>query len=137
MLPVPDDGRILAAEADIDNLQQSVSDGFQSLHQRIGELSGTLTASHAAILQRLDAQMITSADLTRRIGVAETTLAAHDVRLGLVEGNAAQASQERVAKRAAAYGRRWQWVGWVIAIVASGADAVRAFPHLLGGGRAP
>ena len=137
MLSVPDDGRLSAAESDIDHLQQSVSDGFQSLHQRIGELSGTLTASHAAILQRLDAQMITSADLTRRIGVAETTLAAHAVRISSIERGTTAAAQERANKRAAAYGRRWQWVGWVIAVIASAADAVRAFPHLLGGGRAP
>lgn len=133
---MPDDGRLIAAEADIDHLQQSVSEGFSGLHQRIGELGGTLTASHAAILQRLDAQMIASADLTRRMGSAETVLAAHDLRIGAIEGGATAAAQERAAKRAASYGRRWQWVAWVIAALATGADLIRAVPHLWGG-RAP
>lgn len=134
---MPDDGRLRAAETDIDHLQQAMAEGFSSLHQRIGELSGTLTASHAAILQRLDAQMVVGADLTRRMGAAEATLSAHGVRLDSLDAARTAQAAEGAGRRVAAYGRRWQWVGWVIAVVASGADLVRALPHLWSGGGAP
>lgn len=134
---MPDDGRLTAAEVDIDHLQQSMSDGFASIHQRIGELSGTLTASHAAILQRLDAQMVVGADLTRRMGAAEATLTAHGVRLDSLDATRAAQASEGAGRRVATYGRRWQWVAWIIAMVASGADLVRALPHLWSGGGAP
>lgn len=131
------DGRLAAAETDIDHLQQSMTDGFTSLHQRIGELSGTLTSSHAAILQRLDAQMVAGADLTRRMGAAESTLAAHGVRLDSLDASRAASAAEGAGKRTAAYGRRWQWIAWVIAALATLADLVRAIPHLFSPGSAP
>ena len=134
---MPDDGRLRAAETDIDHLQQAMAEGFSSLHQRIGELSGTLTASHAAILQRLDAQMVVGADLTRRMGAAEATLTAHGVRLDSLDATRAAQASEGAGRRVATYGRRWQWVAWIIAMVASGADLVRALPHLWSGGGAP
>lgn len=132
---MPDDGRLSAAETDIDRLQQSMTDGFASLRQRIGELSGTLTASHSAILQRLDAHMVAGADLTRRMGAAESTLAAHGVRLESLGAAQAAAAQEGAGKRTVAYSRRWQWVGWILAGLSGMADVIRAFPHLWATGR--
>lgn len=100
---MPEDGRMQAAEADIDAIQEAIG----GIREDVGEMRRG------------------QEDLGRRFGrveeaVATSTaqygqsLAAHEERLRTLEREQKAARDERAQQAAASRAVRWQWIGWFI-----------------------
>ena len=128
------DGRMTAAEVDIDGLQARMADGFAAVKEQIGDMRGEMRATFSAVTSQNALAQQQIAELFQRTTGLQQTVAAHGEQLKVHDKALAGQAEERASKRAAAYSRRWQWVGWVVAGIASAADLIRALPHLWGAG---